>query len=110
MRDHRDAAREALIQWIRRYLGGEVGLIEASREIWRLGEELQLDHQLLAFFKGVDSQTDHLPVGDQRVRWNSEALLSKDAEVAAFEGEFSAEARDRCGWLLWVLRAIPGGG
>lgn len=103
----RDASREELIEWVERYLDGAVGLIEASREIWRIAEDLGLDPELATFFRGVDSETDHLPVGEDRLRWNADALVAKDKEVAEYEEQSKVEARERCGSLLWVLRALP---
>ncbi|HEX4343245.1 MAG TPA: hypothetical protein VH255_07630, partial [Verrucomicrobiae bacterium] len=39
----------------------------------------------LIYFIAVNSQTDHLPIGEVRQHWNPEELREKDIEIAAFE-------------------------
>ena len=74
-------------------LTGEIGVIAAARELrqFRDGVEPEIG-KLLDMFAGVDSETDHLPVGEQRALWASEALKEKDLEIAAAEARWRGSA------------------
>jgi len=43
-------------------------------------------------FLGIESETDHLPVGDVRRHWSAEALAQKDVEIEAAEAFFRERA------------------
>ncbi len=75
-----------------RIISGEVGVIEGSRqmakfEVWlhaRSDEDFRV-------FAGVNSESDHLPVGEARKHWSSEALLQKDQEILSLEDFYRNE-------------------
>ena len=57
-------------------LDGRVGIVEGSRqlmEFWLSVDPEQEDSDLLGMC-GIESQTDHLPLGDVRQYWDAEAL------------------------------------
>ena len=60
-----------------------VGIVEGARSLSRLGDALAgtLD-SVLEVFSAVDSDTDHLAIGDERVNWAPEALARHDVELA----------------------------
>jgi hypothetical protein len=49
---------------------------------------------------GVESETDDLPLGEERARWSKEALGAKDREKEAYLREVHAELRIACEAIL----------
>ncbi len=83
-------------------LHGELGIIEGSRLLAGLCcrvSSLEHDPDFLCFV-GIDSETDHLPIGDIRQHWASEALAVKDAEIRAAESFHRDHAIAACQVLL----------
>ena len=82
-------------------LNGNVGVVEGSRMLLTIqraaGAEGDAD---FLFFVGVNSQTDHLPVGDVRRHWSADALRLKDAELHEFEAQVRARALEVCRKLV----------
>jgi hypothetical protein len=77
-----------IIDCCRQLLEGSIGVIAASRKIsdlrFQLPGDLQSGDDLMCFVM-VDSETDHLPVGPDRLHWAPDALKVKDDETAAYE-------------------------
>jgi hypothetical protein len=48
------------------------------------------------FIIGIESETDHLPVGDVRKLWASYALKEKDVEIAHAEELYRADFLETC--------------
>jgi hypothetical protein len=69
----------------RKMISSEVNLIEGSREISRLRYDAgNPDDELYLVFRGVDSETDHLPLGEVRKRASQKHLRRADAEMDAY--------------------------
>jgi len=70
-----------------------MGVVEAARKIRRLGfdAETEKDEDVL-FFVGIDSETDHFPVGKVRDNWSAAALTREDNLREEFERDARAEA------------------
>jgi hypothetical protein len=82
-------------------LGEEIGIIAASRRLSALGLELfDGHHEDFITFRGVDSETDHLPVDKERKNWDAEALKRKDAEIAKAEAFYKDEVFAACRKLM----------
>src|SRR5689334_15847762 len=89
--------REQLVSTAESVLSGKVGVIEGSRLLWRLGSEWYGDHDPdFIIFVTVDSETDHLPVDDERKNWGEEALREKDEEIAKFEALYREPVLAAC--------------
>src|SRR5690348_11621292 len=87
-------ARAAAVETLVSLLAGSIGLINASRKLASLryqleGEELDDDWRV---FVCVDSETDHLPAGQERTHWQAEALARKDVEIKNTEQFYAASA------------------
>ncbi len=85
--------KDRLLVCLNDFLGRRLSVIEASRRIWRLGNELSDEDPLFQIFLGIDSETDRLPVGNERSLWNPEALIERDKEIHEMEINFESEAR-----------------
>ena len=82
-------------------LSGAVGFIEGARFIAKLGHALGFERDPdMAFLLGVDSETDHLPVGEVRRHWAADALRSKDLELRECELLFREQTFQSCLTLI----------
>lgn len=98
----RAETRQKLVGIAQSMLDGKLGIIEGSRRLaglWRGAGIEPLDPDIVPFI-GIDSETDHLPVGDIRGRWNAEALARKDREIAASEAHYRDYALSACSRLV----------
>jgi prolyl-tRNA editing enzyme YbaK/EbsC (Cys-tRNA(Pro) deacylase) len=67
-------------------LSGRHLLVEACRSIPALIDRLELRGVINeSIFVGIDSETDHLPVGQFREFWSEEALAKHEPEIAKSE-------------------------
>ena len=88
-----DEQQHEIVRVARRIVDGSVGVIAGAREMTRVhfrSHSKEKDEEFLVFV-GIDSETDHLPVGEVRKHWSAEALAQKDAEIKEAEDFF----RDR---------------
>lgn len=97
---HSDAitARRDVVAAARVILDGTLGVVEGSRRIAWLRHDVdptQEDEHLLSI-AGIESQTDHLPIGDWRREWDPEALARFDAEREECERFFRDQAMEAC--------------
>lgn len=92
------AARARLVEIAQAILDGRVGVIAGARTMmrYRLDVDPEQDDQDLLGMTGIESQTDHLPLGDVRKYWDPEALREKDAELAQCEAFFREHAVACC--------------
>ena len=63
-----------------------LGIIAAARKLrcFEDGVEPEIAG-LLRFFVGIHSETDALPLGEERALWNAEALAKEDLKIDAAE-------------------------
>ena len=69
-------------------LDGGASLVASAQQMEKLLYWLHLDPNQdpdAADFRLISSETDHLPVGPERQYWATEALASKDIEIAQAE-------------------------
>lgn len=95
--------RVHIIRIARQLIAGEIGIIAASRE---LGQCRDLEPQLasiLLTFKGIDSETDALPIGEVRKEWSPDALERKDMEIAEAEASYRDSAVNAATELIRLL-------
>lgn len=75
--------RERVANLARRALEGELDVLVAALQIWRLRGELGLaeDDEDLAVFALIESEIETLPVGDQAKDWHPDAIVRKAPEL-----------------------------
>jgi hypothetical protein len=99
--DQRQRASAKIAALARSILSGEVGVVAGARQLAARRFDVDAGHDPdFLFFVGVDSETDHLPVGEVRHHWNSEALRSKDEELRRFEASSRERAFEVCQSLI----------
>lgn len=79
-------------------LEGRVGIIEGSRLMQKLlwQTEITEDDPDLLSFMAIDSETDDLPVGEERRHWSTQALRERDVEIRRCEALYRQTAIEAC--------------
>jgi hypothetical protein len=78
-------------------LDGRTTILEAVRELVSLAHtDAIADEDDRRLIIGIDSETDHLPIGRVREYWAADALEAKDAEIASAEERWKARFRCAC--------------
>jgi len=100
-KEHRQWVSSKIVALAQSVLAGQLGIVAASRQLsaWRFDVGAEHDPDF-TFFVGVDSETDHLPVGEERQHWNPDALRTKDEELRAFEASVRERALEVCRSLI----------
>ena len=63
--EHRRLASAKIVATAQRILSGELGIVAGALQLSGLRFDVGAEHDAdFIFFVGVDSETDHLPVGD----------------------------------------------
>lgn len=83
-------------------LEDRIGIPEAVRTLsshYSSGSKLvsEDDYNL---FRGIDSETDHVPLGAVRAHWHTDSLKEKDAEVTKYEELSRNLVRSACERIL----------
>jgi hypothetical protein len=83
-------------------LDGTMDLIEGSRILHGLGHDIFADDHDPDFliFVVIDSDTDHLPIGDVRQLWIENALLEKDEEIRKIRAFYRDDVVQACSRLI----------
>jgi hypothetical protein len=100
----RTLAESQILSLAKQFLGGQLGVIAASRELSPLRHEVEADlAEVLLVFTGIDSETDTLPIGNLRQHWSPEALERKDCEIMEVETFYRRPAIEAASRLLQLL-------
>ena len=88
--DERELARAEIVDAAEAVLNGELGVIAASRIIDWAGSIIDpdMEDKELLGFKSINSQSDHLTVGELLESWHVSVRDVKRREVAEFEALF----------------------
>jgi len=83
-------------------LDGTMDLIEGSRILHGLGHDICADDKDPDFliFVVIDSDTDHLPIGDVRQLWSENALVEKDEEIRKIRAFYKDDVAQACSRLI----------
>jgi hypothetical protein len=99
--EHRRLASAKILIAAQRILSGDLGIVAGARQLAPLRFDVGAEHDSdLIFFVGVDSETDHLPVGEARQHWKPDALPAKDRELSAYEASVRDRALEVCRSLI----------
>lgn len=98
MRDPQTARHEIVeIAW--RAVAGEIDMLEACRGIVRRHRALEgadADDPAFTTLTAIDSETDDLPVGDERASWDPTTLTKKDDEMKRYVQRVKVPILDAC--------------
>ena len=90
-------------------LDGRTTILQAVRALVSLAHTDAIaeveDRRLII---GIDSETDHLPVGEVRKLWAADALKVKDTEIARCEELYKSQFLETCkrivGYPRWCVK------
>lgn len=100
-----ESAAEVLMV-ARRMLDGDLDLIEGCRLLVHHLREVGIAREPDALtILGIESETDHLPIGDERARWHPAALAQKDRERDEYVDRVRPELMDACRSIVSRLSA-----
>ena len=91
-------ATDEAVKTAKEMLAGNIGIVEGSRILKVLGFEItNQDHDpdFIAFI-GIDSESDHIPLGKVREKWSSEGLKKMDIELLEIEDHYRTWALEAC--------------
>jgi hypothetical protein len=79
-------------------IAGRLNVLEAAWQLAALRNEVEVsgDDPDFAVFSLIQDDTEHLPIGEQRKLWSTEALAAKAAEVAEREAWAREDSRSAC--------------
>jgi hypothetical protein len=97
-----ETSKARAIETANEMLSGRIGAIEAARILCPL---LHQDSTIVSqsdsnTIIGIDSETDHLPVGWVRKHWHPDFLPEKDHEIAHCENLYRDKVRAICERIL----------
>jgi hypothetical protein len=99
--EHRQFLSRMIVAAAQSILSGELGVVAGARQLCGLGHQVGAGHDPdFIVFIGIDSESDHLPIGEVRQRWNPDALLAKDAGLADYETRVRERAFAACRSLI----------
>ncbi len=94
-----------MLGFAKQFLAGEMGVIAVSRKLIAFyGVEPEIE-ALLYIFSGIHSETDALPVGDERELWDPEALKREDIKIAAAEQMWARRGIEAATKLVRLLES-----
>jgi hypothetical protein len=86
-------------------LDGRATVLEAVRALVPLAHtDAIADVEDRRLIIGIDSETDHLPVGEVRKLWAPYSLKSKDLEIARCEELYKSRFLETCKRIVWRPR------
>ncbi len=92
----------------KRFLGGELGLVETARELVKFRDGIEPEiGTLLDVFVGICSETDVLPIAAEKPFWNPQALEVEERKVAAAESRWRGRANEAASQLVKLLETAP---
>lgn len=108
-RESEEWARQRAVAVAEGAIAGDIGIIAACRLLRQLGDALvgdgRNDPDFLLFI-AVDSETDSLPLEDQRANWDESAFESKQTEVSHYEADIREEVLKACRSLVERFRGV----
>ena len=82
-----------------------IGIVEGVRSLVSLSFSLECeDEQPFLGFRGIDSQSDHFPLGELREHWDKNSLAREDANRLEFERDFKEEVIADCREIIVRFR------
>jgi len=104
--EYRAAVRAEMLAVVRRLLAGDVGIIQAARSLSPFRDRVEPEiGSILDVFVGIHSETEALPIGEERALWNRTALEREDVKISAAERHWHGQAVEAAAQLVRMLEA-----
>jgi hypothetical protein len=95
------ALQKEIVEICDAVIHGNAGVIFASRKLRDLHYQMfdNVDDDFRIFI-GIESETDELPIGDERQYWDAAVLTEKDKEIAEYEKKAEKDVIESCRRLI----------
>ena len=98
------AKREELAGVARKMLSGEMKLIEGIRLICSLRNLIDdPENDVFLPIRGIDSETDHFPIGSERSNWTTASLKKMDDEMENYIADAKDDILRLCREILQIF-------
>jgi hypothetical protein len=96
-------------QVVENLLADRIGCLSATRALlpYLHANPETISPEDFKTLKGIDSETDDLPIGIAREQWHPDALLQKESEIARCEKLYASQVREICERLRERLELRP---
>jgi Protein of unknown function (DUF2489) len=96
-----ESSKAQLVSVARAMLEGQLDLIDGVRRLTKLRLDMP-DPEWDAFdgIRGVESETDDLPIGEERAFWNTKALAEKDADRQEYVEKVRRAVLEACARIV----------
>jgi hypothetical protein len=85
---------------------GRIDIVSGCREILSYRRVIRgVSNETWDVITAIESETDDVPIGDEREKWNADALAKKSAEAAAYVERVRAAAREAFAEIAKALGA-----
>ena len=96
--------RDELITVANRVIVGEVPLLEGVRKIHNLSSLIEeRDNPVFLRIRGIESQTDHYPVGEVRNQYNPDSLRKLDHDLEQYMASVREDIFDSCRKIIEIF-------
>jgi hypothetical protein len=97
----------AIVQCTLDLLEGRRGIIESARVLQRLAFRVRGEHDAdFVVFRGIDSESDALPVGPEREHWAAAVLAREDEKIRSYENQCRPAAVQSARRLMWKYGGV----
>jgi hypothetical protein len=95
--EYRDSLRAQLVSAAQSIVDGRLGIVEGTRTMIGLAFKLEVQNdEPFLYFQGLDSRTDHFPIGVVREQWSRSALAREDALRESIEVSVKPQVLSHC--------------
>ena len=95
--EYRDSLRMQLVSAAQSIIEGRLGIVEGTRTMIGLAFKLEVQNdEPFLYFQGLDSRTDHFPIGAVREQWNRTSLAREDALREGIEVNVRPQVLSHC--------------
>jgi len=84
-------------------INDEIDFVEGIRAIIDRLNAISLDDDDLNLFRGIDSNTDDVPVGETRKSWNKESLRQLDDELFSYIEKVKPQVKLACKKIIRII-------
>jgi hypothetical protein len=84
-------------------LNDEIYFVEGVRNIKDRLHTISLDDDDINLFRGIDSDTDDVPVGDTRKLWSADALRKIDDEIVDYIDKVKPQVKEVCKKIIKIV-------
>lgn len=84
-------------------INNEIYFIEGIRAVKDRLDVIILDDEDINLFRGIDSDTDDVPVGENRKLWNKESLQKIDDELVGYIDNIKPRVYEVCRKIIKII-------